>query len=157
MSKTKKIVILSCMILLLAVTAVANFLLSGTGSFEDDAVTAATYFTQYRTERSASRNEQLTQLNEVIASAAENTSERNDALEMKIKLTEIIEKELILENLIKARGYEEIVVSIGLSSENVNVVVKDADFNEDDAVAIYSILQAEAGATPDKVNIIPIS
>ena len=76
---------------------------------------------------------------------------------MKIKLTGIIEKELLLEKLIKAKGYEESVVSIGLTSENVNVIVKSENFTEDDAVVIYTILASEASATPEKVNIIPIS
>lgn len=157
MSKKKKIVILSCMILLLAATAVANFLLSGNNFSKDDEVTSASYFTQYRTERSESRNEQLSQINEVIAASADNTTEKKEALEMKMKLTEIIEKELMLENLIKAKGYNDSVVSIGLSSENINVIVKSENFTEDDAIAIYSILASEGAATPDKVNIIPIS
>lgn len=157
MSKKKKIIILSCMILLLAATAVANFLLSGNIGKKDDTVAAANYFTQYKTERSSSRNEQLTQLDAVIAAAAEGTSERSEALSMKIKLTGIIEKELLLEKLIKAKGYEESVVSIGLTSENVNVIVKSENFTEDDAVVIYTILASEASATPEKVNIIPIS
>ncbi len=157
MSRKKKIIILSCMVLLLAATAVANFLLSGNIGQKDDTVAAANYFTQYKTERSSSRNEQLTQLDAVIAAAAEGTSERSEALSMKIKLTGIIEKELLLEKLIKAKGYEESVVSIGLTSENVNVIVKSENFTEDDAVVIYTILASEASATPEKVNIIPIS
>ena len=157
MSRKKKIIILSCMVLLLAATAVANFLLSGNIGKNDDTVAAANYFPQYKTERSSSRNEQLTQLDAVIAAAAEGTSERSEALSMKIKLTGIIEKELLLEKLIKAKGYEESVVSIGLTSENVNVIVKSENFTEDDAVVIYTILASEASATPEKVNIIPIS
>ena len=131
--------------------------MSGNIGKKDDTVAAANYFTQYKTERSSSRNEQLTQLDAVIAAAAEGTSERSEALSMKIKLTGIIEKELLLEKLIKAKGYEESVVSIGLTSENVNVIVKSENFTEDDAVVIYTILASEASATPEKVNIIPIS
>ena len=76
----------------------------------------------------------------MIAASEENSQTKTEALQLKLKLTEIIEKELLLEKLIKAKGYEESVVSIGLTSENVNVIVKDADFNQDDAVIIYTIL-----------------
>ena len=157
MSKKKKIIILSCMIVLLAVTAVFNFVLSAPNSSADDSVSAANYFSEYKTERTQSRSEQLLQLDNVITASEESSDARREALAMKLRLTEIIEKELMLEKLIKAKGYEESVVSIGLTSENVNVIVKSADFDQDDAVVIYSILAKEADATPEKVNIIPIS
>ncbi|MBQ7165262.1 MAG: SpoIIIAH-like family protein [Clostridia bacterium] len=155
MSKKKKIIILSCMIALLAVTAVFNFLLTKPTS--NNAVTAANYFTQYRTERTSSRNEQILQLDAIIASSDSSAETLDEALDMKLKLTALMEQELLLENLIKARGYEDAVVTIGLTSGNINVIVKDADFVQDDAVAIYTILQDEASATPENVKIIPVS
>lgn len=156
MSKKKKIIILTCMIVLLAATAVFNFVLSAPAK-TSETVTAANYFAEYKTERSSSRSEQLLQLDQVIAASEENSETKTEALNLKLKLTEIIEKELMLEKLIKAKGYEETVVSIGLTSDNVNVIVKDSDFNQDDAVIIYTVLAKEAEATPEKVNIIPIN
>ena len=76
---------------------------------------------------------------------------------MKIELTEITEKELLLENLIKAYGFEDAVVVIGLESENVNVIAKSTELTTDDAVLIYSIIAEETGASPENVKIIPIS
>ena len=57
MSKKKKIIVLSCMIALLATTAVCNFVLAGGNSYEDSTSTA--YFSEYRSQRSSSRNEQI--------------------------------------------------------------------------------------------------
>ncbi|MBO7377876.1 MAG: SpoIIIAH-like family protein [Clostridia bacterium] len=155
MSKKKKIIILSCMIALLAVTAVFNFLLTKPST--DKTVAAANYFTQYRTERSSSRNEQILQLDSIIGSADSSAETLGEALDMKLKLTAVMERELLLENLIKAKGYEDAVVTIGLTSGNINVIVKDNDFQQADAVAIYTILQDEAAATPENVKIIPVS
>lgn len=158
MSKKKKIIILSCMVLLLAVTAVFNFVLSGnTTTSGDDEVTSAAYFAQYKNERSQSRSEQLIQLNEIIAAESDTTDTKTEALNLKLKLTEIIESELLLETLIEARGFEDAVVSIGLTSNNVNVMVKDSDFTQDDAIVIYSILADEIEADPTNVTIVPIS
>lgn len=159
MSKKKKIIILSCMVLLLAVTAFFNFVLSGNiGAVEDDgAITTANYFTQYKTERTESRNEQLLLLDQTIASSTEDATVKTSALEMKLKLTSIIEQELLLEKLIQAKGYENSVVSIGLTSDNINVIVKDDNFSQDDAIVIYTILSEEASASPENVKIIPIS
>lgn len=65
MSKKKKIVILSCMVLLLAVTAVCNFLLADKSGV-DDTVATANYFTEYRTEHTKTLNEQILQLDGII-------------------------------------------------------------------------------------------
>ncbi|MBE7083654.1 MAG: SpoIIIAH-like family protein [Clostridiales bacterium] len=159
MSKKRKIIVLSCMIALLAVTAVFNFILT-TGTVDDDqiaVVNSANYFMQYRNERITTRNEELLQLDQIIEASEVDSTERAEALSMKIELTEITEKELLLENLIKAYGFEDAVVVIGLQSENVNVITKSANLTSDDAILIYSILAEETSVSPENVKIIPIS
>ena len=159
MKKKKKVIVLSCMIALLAITAVFNFVLT-TGTIESDQsllVSSANYFAQYRNERLTTRNEELLQLDAIIASAEENSEEKADALAMKLELTSITEKELLLESLIKAYGFEDAVVVIGLESENVNVIAKTQELSTDDAIIIYSIVSEEANVSPENVKIIPIS
>ena len=159
MSKKKKIVLLSCMVALLAVTAVFNFVMttpsSSTG--ENAVVTSANYFSQYRSERVSSRNEEILQLDSVIASAESGSAEKNEALQLKTKLSYITEKEMLLECLIKAYGFEDAVVVIGVDSDNVNVITKSENLSADDAITIYTILFEEISASPENVKIIPIS
>lgn len=159
MSKKKKIIILSCMIALLAVTAVFNYVFTTENiSLEDTAtISSANYFSQYRTERLNTRNEELLQLDEIISVSKSDSTEYSDALAMKIELTEMTEKEMLLENLIKAYGFEDVVVVIGLDSDNVNVIAKSENLTTDDAITIYTIIQEEGIASPDNVKIIPIS
>lgn len=159
MSKKKKIIILSCMIALLAVTAVFNYVFTTDNiSLEDTAtISSANYFSQYRTERLNTRNEELLQLDEIISVSKTDSTEYSDALAMKIELTEMTEKEMLLENLIKAYGFDDVVVVIGLDSDNVNVIAKSENLTTDDAITIYTIIQEEGIASPDNVKIIPIS
>ena len=158
MSKKKKVIILSCLIALLVTTAVLNFVLSSSVTAgKNQATPTASYFTEVKTTRNTSRNQQLVQIDEIIASSAEGSIERNEALSMKIKLTTIMEQENLLENLIKAKGYEEVAVTIGMTSDNVSIIVKDADFSQDDAVIIYTLCSDEINATPDNVYIQAIS
>ena len=159
MSKKKKIVLLSCMVALLAVTAVFNFVLTTPSSKVTDTavLTSANYFSQYRSERLSSRNEEMLQLDSVISSAEVGSEERKEALTLKTKLSSITEKEMLLESLIKAYGFEDAVVVIGLESENVNVIAKSADLTTEDAITIYTILSEEISASPENVKIIPIS
>ena len=159
MSKKRKIIVLSCMIALLAVTAIFNFIMTteNVNNIQSTVVSNANYFTQYRTERTTTRNEELLQLDAIIAQAEQDSLEKTQALTMKMELTEITEKELLLESLIKAYGFEDAVVVIGLESNNVNVITKSTELTTDDAILIYSIIAEETSITPENVKIIPIS
>ncbi|MBQ7643272.1 MAG: SpoIIIAH-like family protein [Clostridia bacterium] len=159
MTKRKKIIVLSCMIALLITTAVLNFVLSSSvlGDTTAEVVTTANYFTEIRTTRNSSRVKQIEQIDEIIASSEEGSQTKADALTMKLKLSEITEKENLLENLIKAKGYEEVAVTIGISSDNVSVIVRDGNFSQEDAVKIYSLCASEINASPENVYIQSIS
>ena len=158
MTKTKKIIILSCLIALLAVTAVFNFVLTNENTPATDALSSsANYFSQYRTERLTNRNEELIQIDEILTSASSDSQEYKDALSMKIELTKNTENEMLLESLIKAYGFEDAVVVIGLESDSVNVIAKSPELTTDDAIKIYSIVSEELNVGPENVKIIPIS
>ncbi len=159
MSKKKKIIILSCMIALLAVTAVFNFILTTERIDDSQSVNAgsANYFSQYRSERLSTRNEELLQLDAIIAAAEADSAEKAEALAMKIEITENTEREMLLENLIKAYGFEDAVVVIGLDSDSVNVIAKSQELTTDDAITIYTIISEEISISPENVKIIPIS
>ena len=158
MSKKKKIIVLSCMIALLVTTAVLNFVFADAVSAGNDNVSStASYFTEVKSTRNSSRNKQISQIDEVLASETENTETKSEALAMKLKISKIMEQENLLENLIKAKGYDEVAVTIGMSSDNVSIIVKDAEFDQDDAILIYTICANEVNATPDNVYIQAIS
>ncbi len=159
MSKKKKIIVLSCMIALLAVTAVFNFVLTSNSVTNAEQVSgsAANYFTQYRTERATTRNEEILQLDSVIAASTAEGSEKAEALKLKTELTVNTEREMLLETLIKAYGFEDAVVVIGLDSDNVNVMTKSENLTTDDAIKIYTIISEEIAVSPENVKIIPIS
>jgi phosphomevalonate kinase len=103
------------------------------------------------------RNEELLHLDQIIESSSEGSLERSEALNMKIELTEITETEMLLESLIKAYGFEDVVVVMGMESNNINVIAKSSNLTTDEAIVIYSIIAEETGTTPENVKIIPIS
>ncbi len=152
MSKKKKIIILSSMIALLAITAVANFVLSS-NNYDD--TTSTGYFSEYRSQRSSSRNEQILQLDKIIQESEEDSETRATAIEQKMQLTALTEKELKLETLIKAYGYEEVVVTMSITSPNVSVIVKNNEFEQADAIKIYNLLVSESEIDSENINIIP--
>lgn len=157
MSKRKKIFIMSSLVFLLALTAVLNVLLaSNVIASGDTAVTTSNYFTTFRTERTTTRSEELMQLDSVIALYEEGSDRYNEAVEMKLRIVEMMENELLLETLIKSRGFSDAVVSIGMESDNVNVFINSDELNLNTALSIYTILKEEVGIAPGSIIILPI-
>ena len=75
MTKKKKIIVMSSLVFLLALTAVLNVLLARNGAAAgEDTVTTANYFATYRSERTTARSEELLQLDSIIALYDENPS-----------------------------------------------------------------------------------
>lgn len=158
MTKKRKIIVLSCMIALLAVTAVFNFVLTTPNVDSTEAsANSANYFSQYRLERVTTRNEELLQIDEVLASASAESEEYAKALSLKTDIAVNTERELLLESLIKAYGFEDAVVVIGLESDSVNVIAKSQELTTDDAILIYTVISEEINVSPENVKIIPIS
>lgn len=157
MSKKKKIIIMSSLVLLLAVTAVLNVLLA-TDVFAsgDPVVSTANYFTTFRSERTTTRSEELLQLDSVIALYEEDSEKYQEAVDLKLKIVEMMERELLLETLIKSRGFADAVVSIGMDSDNVNVFINSDELDYNTALAIYTILVDEADVADDSIIILPV-
>jgi stage III sporulation protein AH len=157
MTKKKKIIIMSTLVLLLAVTAVLNVLLvSGNTGASADAVSTANYFSSYRSERTTTRSEELLQLDSVISLYDEDSEKYTEAVNLKMKIVEIMEDELVLETMIKSLGFADAVVSIGMDSENVNVFINSDELNMDTALSIYNLLRNEAGVAPTNIIIMPV-
>ena len=157
MSKKKKIIIMSSLVFLLALTAVLNVLLAtNVIASGDSAVTTSNYFTTFRTERTTSRSEELLQLDSVIALYEEDSEKYKEAVDLKLKIVNMMENELMLETLIKSRGFSDAVVSIGMNSDNVNVFVNSNELNYNTAMAIYTMLKDEVGVAPGSIIIWPV-
>ena len=159
MSKKKKIIIMSSLVFLLALTAVLNVLLAtnviASGN-SNAAVTTSNYFTTFRSERSTTRSEELIQLDSVIALYEEDSDKYKEAVNLKLKIVEMMENELMLETLIKSRGFSDAVVSIGMDSDNVNVFVNSNELDYNTAMSIYTMLKDEVGVAPGSIIILPV-
>ena len=86
MSNKKKIIAMTSLVLLLAVTAVLNFVLANVNASTSTSgtVTTANYFSTYRAERTSTRSEELIQLDSVIALYEVGDEKHEEATEMKI-------------------------------------------------------------------------
>lgn len=158
MSNKKKIIVMSSLVALLAATAVFNFVLANTSSeaSADGGVTTANYFTTYRSERTTTRNEELVQLDSVIALYEEGDEKYEAATAMKMEIVAAMEQELILENMVKSLGFSDAVVSVSTDSDNVNVFINSEELNYDTALSIYNMMKQETGIVAGNIIIMPV-
>ena len=117
---------------------------------------SANYFTTYRSERTTTRSEELVQLDSVIALYDQDSEKYTEAVNLKMKIVEIMEKELALETMIKSKGFSDAVVSIGVDSDNVNVFVNSNELDMNTALSIYKCLIDEASVDPLNIIIMPV-
>ena len=157
MSNKKKVIVMSSLVALLGATAVFNFVLAGTDTgVSSEGITTANYFTTYRSERTATRNEEIVQLDSVIALYEAGDEKYETATAMKMELVSAMEQELLLENMVKSLGFSDAVVSVSSDSDNVNVFINSAELNYDTALSIYSMMKNETGIVAGNVIIMPV-
>ena len=79
-----------------------------------------------------------------------------EATEMKMEIVSAMEKELILENMVKSLGFSDAVVAVSTTSDNVNVFINSAELNYDTALSIYNMMKNETGIVSGNVIIMPV-
>ncbi|HKL73904.1 MAG TPA: SpoIIIAH-like family protein [Clostridia bacterium] len=151
----KKIIILVSLVLLLVATGCLNYFLTLKGKTNDpiDVDATPTFFSSFRDDRTNTRAQEILYLDDIIANANSDESTITSAQDKKLGLVDIMETELSLEGLIKAKGFEDCVVTI--TSENVNVVVMDAELSVEEAAQVLDIIVKQTNYIAKNVYIIP--
>lgn len=159
-SKTKKILVLSVMVILLVTTGVLNFVLNdkltgatnNPGSSNDNTVTQ-TFFAAARSDREATRESEFLWLDAIVKSDSSSQNAKTDAEQQKMLLIKRMEQELSLETTIKGKGFEDAIVTIG--DGGVSVVVGKAEISKVEATQIKAAVVSELSCDPGIVKVIP--
>lgn len=157
LSKKKKVFIIAGFCLLLVLTGVLNIVLNNkiaTDANSNNTVTTGNFFSTYRTDRTNTRNEEILYLDAIIASSSASAESKTAAETKKAELIALMDTELALEGLIKAKGFEDVVVST--STSNINVIVKSAELNEAEVAQIVDVIQGQTDYTLDNIKIFPV-
>ena len=112
------------------------------------------YYTTFRTERTTTREKELSYLNEIIKDEKADAETIQKAQEQKLALVEAMETETTVEGLIKAKGFSECVVTIKEGSVNV-VVENEKALTSAQAAQIMEIVRSETGEDSENIKIMP--
>ncbi len=158
MKKKTKIIIIAAMVLLLGVTGYLNVVLnnsvSTTTSNKSQTVSSASYFQTYRTDRESTRDQEMLYYDAIISSETSTEDAVKNAEQAKLSLISQMEKELVVEGLIKAKGFTDCVVT--LSDTNVNAVVKTSQLNSNEVAQIVAVIQSQLSVGIENIKIIPV-
>ena len=154
LSKKKKIFIVGAFVVLLAVTGALNIIINNRVVENVNAelgATTANFFVTYRADRQDTRDQEIVYLDAIIASANSSAEAKSAAESKRQSLVAQMDSELMLEGLIKAKGFEDAIVST--SSSNINVIVKSAELNDSE---VAQIIQGQTNYNLDNIKIIPV-
>jgi len=110
------------------------------------------FFIDYKLERDRLRGHEADYLRELINNPNASTESKEKAQQELIALSQKVEKEMIVENLIRAKGFEDAVIFF--SDDHVNIVVKADGLSQKDVAQITDIVTKTTGVAVDKITII---
>lgn len=109
------------------------------------------YFVEYRLSRDKLRAGLVDRLDEIIKNKQTTDDIRTKAQEEIMGIGAISEKELQIEGLVKAKGFEDALVFI--TSDEIKVVVSASELTQQDMVKILDIVKSETEFEVDNIKI----
>ena len=124
------------------------------GSSEDLSAEASadSYFVSASLNRERSREEALETLQVVIDSAETMPDVKDKALDRMISIASEIETEALVEEMIKAKGFEDCLAV--MTGDNINVIVKTPGLLSAEVAQITEIVMDETGYTAENIKIV---
>ncbi|MDU4960419.1 MAG: SpoIIIAH-like family protein [Sporomusaceae bacterium] len=114
------------------------------------ALTVPDFFTEYRLERDKIRSERFDVMREMVKSAKTEES-RQQVQEAILRLVQEKQREYEMENLIKARGFQDALVVI--QDKNVNAIIKAQSFTREEVAQVAEVISRIAAVRPEDITI----
>ncbi len=117
--------------------------------------TKVNYFAQARKNRETARDEAIDMIKDIAADIKTNAEAAKTAADKITALTEAVVRESKIEDIIKAKGFEDCVVYI--ADDNCTVVVKGKDLTPAQSLQITEIVTAQSKISAQKINIMAVN
>lgn len=109
------------------------------------------YFDEAQSVINMDRNKIISMLTEIIEDRDIDANSKNKAAEQKLQIIEFMNQEKIVENLLKNKGYEEVLILI--TDNSVNVTVGVDTLNKSDIAKVLDVVMRETGRPFDQIII----
>ncbi|MEL7655984.1 MAG: SpoIIIAH-like family protein [Bacillota bacterium] len=112
---------------------------------------ADTYFEEARATINMDRNQVISMLTDVIEETKDGSAEKNNATQQKLKIIDYMNKEKVIENLIKNKGFTDAFVL--MTDNSVNITVNKQEITQSDVAKICDIVIRETGRDASQIVI----
>lgn len=162
----RKLITLGAVALLLMGAIAANFFLGGkkkapaqsaaaaAETATDPAVSASTgvanFFDTFRSERDLTRAQEIKYLDMIVEQGAD-AETLADAQQQKLNIVNFMEKELTVESLLKAKGFNDAAVTLHAGS--VNVILSAGSLTDEQVAQILDIVMRETGEGAENIKV----
>lgn len=151
--KAKKAIILGVFSLLLLVTGGVNIYLNNRATSQANAniQTSANFFNNYRSDRKSTRDQEKLYLDAIIASETTSAEAKANAEAERLKLITNMDSIMNIENLIKAKGFSDVIVSA--TANTINVIVETGGLTNAEVAQIVDVVKNNSDYSIDSIKI----
>ena len=110
------------------------------------------YLAVFRANRDATREKELQYLTEMIADENVDSDTKASAQEQKLALIDAMEKEMVIEGLLQAKGFKGVAVTVKKGS--VNIVVDRETLSDTEIAQILDIAMTETGESAENIKVL---
>lgn len=114
---------------------------------------AANFFIDYRFEREITRNKEVAYIKLILEQPGSDPVMIEEAQGQLLEITKNMEQEMVIETLIKAKGFRDVVAII--HRNNVSIIVDKPELAPEEVAQILSIVVNQSGQRPENIKIIP--
>lgn len=125
---------------------------SNTGSLEKKKDVEKEFFIEYRLERDRNRDRQLEIIREIVNNKNSGEEARREAQQRLLGISKNMEKEMELENLLKARNYKDAIAMI--QEQGLTVIVKLPRLSAEDIAKVTEVAEQTTGIDRSKIIVI---
>ena len=130
----------------------AQYVENTTDADAETPVDDSDYFTQARLTRKTTRDEAVETLKEILQDENSTEEQKSEATVKASALSDNIETEGAIENLVKAKGFEDCLAYV--DEDSANVVVKTQGLDETQAAQIADIIVGETNLKMENISIV---
>lgn len=121
------------------------------GEVEASSSAAATFFSEYRMEREKNRSKEVDMWQEVINNQNTEKNFKNLAHQEMIKIVELTDKEMMIENMVISLGFSDALAFI--TDDSATVIVESKELSANQVAKIQDIVIRKTKLSPTNIKI----
>lgn len=115
----------------------------------------SSYMVQARLNREQTRSKNKETLMNVINNDSVTDAEKKKAVKSMVKITKTVEMENTIESLLKAKGFEDVIVTI--SDKQADVIISEQEMDDSKRAQIEDVIKRKTGFSAENIVITPTS